>query len=361
MQTKRYTRKNTSITISVFYENYQLNKYNMDPPYQRDMNIWSDKQKSFLIDTLFKNFPIPPIFLEQKIDSSTGKTNYDVIDGKQRLTTIAAFIEGTIKLPRTFGNDDYGLDILNNKTFNEIIDLSKSNPNVEVFISDFWAYTMSVEYIEKPDNKVVDNIFDRLNREGSRLNAAELRKSKYYDTNLYNLIFSFRQDILLKEILNKLDRTRLQDISFITEICILILENSIIDGVEKSIDEFFENNVDIISAEKSDSVAEKFRLINSTVSEFNLDYDKYSINGVSHLYAIFYLAYYMVHNQIDVTQELCDKLLGFYIDLRGDQTNENVKLYHASMQSASKYKYSRKKRVKALLSYLDIKFTEASL
>ena len=87
MASNRYYRKSTSITVSNFYEQYQLGKYRFDPPYQRDMNVWDIEQKSFLLDTIFKNFPIPPIFLEQKIDSDTGITNYDVIDGKQRLSS----------------------------------------------------------------------------------------------------------------------------------------------------------------------------------------------------------------------------------------------------------------------------------
>ena len=70
MSSKRYNRKSTSITISVFYENYQLDKYNMNPEYQRDDNVWEMSQKAFLIDTILKNFPMPPIFLEQKIDQS---------------------------------------------------------------------------------------------------------------------------------------------------------------------------------------------------------------------------------------------------------------------------------------------------
>lgn len=164
MNTKRYNRKATSVTISVFYENYQLNKYNMDPPYQRDYNVWEVEQKSFLIDSIFKNFPIPPIFLEQKIDTDTGKTRYDVIDGKQRLSTIAAFIDGKINLPNTFGNDEYGYSKLNGKNFTEIKELANSDEKVANFVADFWSYTISIEYIERPDVKIVDNIFDRLNR-----------------------------------------------------------------------------------------------------------------------------------------------------------------------------------------------------
>ena len=120
MASNRYYRKSTSITVSNFYEQYQLGKYRFDPPYQRDMNVWDIEQKSFLLDTIFKNFPIPPIFLEQKIDSDTGITNYDVIDGKQRLSTIIGFINNEIPLPKEFGNDIYGNNIINGLSFNEI-------------------------------------------------------------------------------------------------------------------------------------------------------------------------------------------------------------------------------------------------
>ena len=53
MASNRYYRKSTSITVSNFYEQYQLGKYRFDPPYQRDMNVWDIEQKSFLLDTNF--------------------------------------------------------------------------------------------------------------------------------------------------------------------------------------------------------------------------------------------------------------------------------------------------------------------
>lgn len=164
---KRYSRKNTNIPISIFYEQFQLNKYNFEAPYQRDKNVWDSEQKSFLIDTIMKNFPIPPIFLEQKIDTSSGKTTFDVIDGKQRLLTIVDFINNNIKLPVTFGNDAYGNKLMNGKSFEELKIIAKDNREVFEYISDFWSYVINIEYIENPDEKVVDNIFDRLNRGGA--------------------------------------------------------------------------------------------------------------------------------------------------------------------------------------------------
>lgn len=350
---KRYSRKTTGTTISLFYEHFQLNKYNFNPPYQRDDNVWDLDQKSFLIDTVMKNFPIPPIFLEQKIDLN-GKTTYDVIDGKQRLTTIIEFIDNNIQLPLTFGTDNYGIDILNGKRFDEIKILSNENEVIKDFISDFWGYVINIEYIENPDYKIVDNIFDRLNRGGERLNSQELRKARYYDSIMYQAIEQLRNDKYMSKMLEKLNKNRLEDISFLTELYLFIKLGKVIDGTEVAIDRYFSEFVDEIDETESKLILDKFERIKNIVISFDLDYDKYKINGVSHLYAIWYLAYFIDEGKIVVDSNLINKINKFYEDLRTDQKNKNTIEYHKSMQSASKYKYSRKRRVNALLGYFKI-------
>lgn len=350
MQNNRYYRKSTSITISNFYEQYQLKKYNMDPPYQRDMNVWDIEQKSFLIDTIFKNFPIPPIFLEQKINADTGITNYDVIDGKQRLTTIIGFIRNEIPLPKEFGNDIYGNKKLDGLTFEQIKELAKLDEEVKSIIADFWAYSISVEYIENPDDKVVDNIFDRLNREGSRLNAQELRKAQYYDSLLYNDIISYRNDEFIRFLTGKLKKNRLEDVSFITELFLMTIKNSIFDGNENSIDNVFSNIIEEYDEELSKKTKDKFERTKDIMEGWNIEYAKYNIEGVSHLYAIWYIALYLVNNNLNSNIE--NKLLEFFADLRGDKKIIQTLNYQQSMQSASRSKYARKKRVNALLEFL---------
>lgn len=356
MGTNRYYRKSTSITISNFYEQFQLKKYKMDPPYQRDMNVWNKGQKSFLIDTILKNFPIPPIFLEQKIDADTGITNYDVIDGKQRLTTIIGFINNEIPLPKEFGNDIYGNKKLNGLYFNEIKELAKEDEEVKTVIADFWAYSISIEYIENPDEKIVDNIFDRLNREGSRLNAQELRKAQYYDSRLYNDIISYRNDEYMKFLTSRLNKNRLDDVGFLTELFLMIIKNTVFDGNEDSIDNAFSDIVD----EYDENLSEKTRLIfektRDLVKEWNIEYYKYNIEGVSHLYAIWYIALYIVQSNVECRVK--DKLVEFYTDLRGDKKIPQVLIYQQSMQSASRSKYARKKRVNALLDFLNLQLIQ---
>ena len=116
---KLFERKSTSLTISEFYDNYTSNKYRFNVTYQRKSGVWSEDKKSFLIDSILKNYPVPAIFLRPCVDNDTGKTVYDVVDGKQRLEAIVNFIENKIALTTYFAEDDF-LDDANLETASEI-------------------------------------------------------------------------------------------------------------------------------------------------------------------------------------------------------------------------------------------------
>lgn len=350
MATKKYKRLSTNITVSIFYEQHSIGKYNYDPVYQRDYNVWDVKQKAFLIDTMFKNFPIPPIFLEQKINR--GKTIYDVIDGKQRLNSIVEFINDGFGLPDDFGKDIYGLEDIAGLKFSQIQELAEVDDNVAEFVDTFWSYVINIEYIEKPDEKIVDNIFDRLNRGGERLNPAELRKARYYDSALYSAITRVRKNPASSPILKKLDAIRMQDVSFLTEIFLLIKSNGVIDGVEKEIDRLFENYVDDVDEREASDLENQVIDVLSVFNDMDLDLEKYRIEGSSHLYALVFLSWYFAKNNIEVDAQIKNRINSFYSELRSHKKDEYIEIYSKSMQSASKFKYSRKRRVRALLNYL---------
>ena len=356
MGVNKYKRTSTNTTISIFYEQHSLNKYNYDPPYQRDYNVWDDIQKSFLIDSIFKNFPMPAIFLEQKIQK--GKTSYDVIDGKQRLNTIIQFIESMVSLPMDFGTDEYGYTKMNGLKMSEIELLAETDESAKELLNSFWSYVINIEYIEQPNEKIVDSIFDRLNRGGERLNGAELRKAKYYDSVLYQSIFKTACNKALAPLIKRLDKTRLEHVSFITELYLLTYTNEVTNGVEKDIDKQFEKYVDEIDNEKANEVEEKVEIIANVVNSFNLNYDTYSIAGTSHLFAIYYLALVLYNHEENNYDYVSNKLNEFYLDLRNEKKNEFVNIYSASMQSASKYKSSRNKRIRELLGYMGYTWDE---
>ena len=71
-------------------------KYNFDLPIQRRAGIWKPKEKSLFIDTLLRNYPIYPALVNKHSDTK----EIDVVDFKQRFTTIAAFANDEFKLSK---------------------------------------------------------------------------------------------------------------------------------------------------------------------------------------------------------------------------------------------------------------------
>ncbi|KAK0209877.1 hypothetical protein IW262DRAFT_1415692 [Armillaria fumosa] len=84
----------TTYTAQALYEQILTNDINLDPEYQRDV-VWTQQKQTGLIDSVLRNFYIPPIiFAVNTFDDGTETKT--CIDGKQRLTSIHRFMDGLI-------------------------------------------------------------------------------------------------------------------------------------------------------------------------------------------------------------------------------------------------------------------------
>ncbi|KDQ53547.1 hypothetical protein JAAARDRAFT_136960 [Jaapia argillacea MUCL 33604] len=83
---KRYTAK----AVHTFIHEGLID---VNPPYQRDV-VWPESKQTGLIDSIFRNFWIPPIVFA--ITNQDGEEVRVCVDGKQRLTSIQKFIDGHI-------------------------------------------------------------------------------------------------------------------------------------------------------------------------------------------------------------------------------------------------------------------------
>lgn len=341
-------RESNTISLASFWENEQLHKYNYNPGYQRD-SVWSDEKQAFLIDSILKNIPIPPIFLHQIIDNDTGKTTYDVIDGKQRLTSIIRFIEGEISAASE-DEDSPLFDInISGLSFD---DLKKSeNENIR---KQFWRYSIPIEYVDTSNKNIIDAIFDRLNRNGEPLEGQELRRANYYGTNVLDTIEELSKHPFWVKRLKGIDTKRMEDREFISEILFYQLESNYFGSDQKVLDAFYkkyamETNELYWAKERDD-----FIIYSKYMSDLNLDYVDFKIVGVSHLYALWCLSIYLFKKDIN-SKDVKENLINFYTQLRTDpEGNKYTKQYKKSMSSGTKGKSARTKRVEALIEYLNV-------
>ena len=76
-------------TIQTIYSQIKAGNIDLNPKFQR-RNAWQDSRRSKLIESIIMGYPIPEIVLAE---DPSRKKSFIVIDGKQRLLSIAGFID----------------------------------------------------------------------------------------------------------------------------------------------------------------------------------------------------------------------------------------------------------------------------
>src|SRR5258705_13901390 len=95
-------RRPTTQDITWLIDLARKGQLDLDPPYQR-RSVWTRGDRQFFLDTIFRNYPSPAIFLHKTIDDA-GKATYHVVDGKQRTQTILDFVNDRIRISKDFGD-----------------------------------------------------------------------------------------------------------------------------------------------------------------------------------------------------------------------------------------------------------------
>lgn len=157
----------TDWTVETLVNQIKKGRIELSPEFQR-REAWTLKAKSLLVESIILNFPIPAITLAER----DGK--FIVVDGKQRLTTIAQYLG---EMPGTKYNSFKlsGLAQLKHLNSQNYSDLNKSSSKD---CSSLENYPIRTNIIRGWKNdSVLFNIFHRLNSGSVKLSPQELRQS----------------------------------------------------------------------------------------------------------------------------------------------------------------------------------------
>lgn len=211
----------TTHRISEFHKWNKEKSLEIAPPFQRKP-VWSDKNRSYLIDTILHQLPVPEIYIQVKTDKS-GNTKYIVVDGQQRMRAILDFIEGEFELLESESNDFGGKD------FQSLSDGIKK---------DFWDYPLVTRELKTDNDDEIRHIFKRLNKYVVPLNAQELRNATFRG-EFINLMNNLAEDDFWidNKIASPNDVRRMRDIEFISELFVAMMEG-VQDG-RKNLDNFY--------------------------------------------------------------------------------------------------------------------------
>lgn len=212
-------RRVTTQDISWFLDLHRNEQLDLNPPYQR-RSVWTLKDRKFFLDTIFRGYPCPAIFLHKSIGEG-GKQIYHVVDGKQRLETIIKFVNNSISI-----DNDFGDVTLDGKKWRNL----EGSQDIK---TKFWDYILSVEFINTIEGTIINEVFDRINRNARKLERQEMRHAKY-DGWLITKAETESEEIIWEElgVVNKARIKRMKDVQFISELLIVILRKRI-DGFDQ--------------------------------------------------------------------------------------------------------------------------------
>jgi hypothetical protein len=238
-------RRPTTQDITWLLDLHRNGQIDLEPPYQR-RSVWTPKDRRFFLDTIFRNYPSPAIFLHKNI-SDDGNVKYFVVDGKQRLQTIFGFVANKLRMA-----PDYGDVRLDGKRWRDL--------NTEAELKHrFWNYQVPVEMIDAREGDLVRNVFDRLNRNSRRLTPQELRHAKFEGWFITRAEAEGNdEDWVRLGISTRARATRMIDVQFLSELMGVVLKKEPLGFGQERLDELYAefedlNEIDDFNEEEFDS------------------------------------------------------------------------------------------------------------
>lgn len=222
----------------------------LTPSFQR-RSVWKPKAKSFLIDTLIRDLPVPILFIRQRVEVGTIEPIREVVDGQQRLRTVLAYIEPGLIKDFDEATDRFTILRAHNPELagQRFLDLPEEASSA-LLDYEFSVHVMS----EDTSDAEVLEVFARLNATGTKLESQELRNAAYYGefkTSMYSLALQQLNRWRSWKLYNEGDIARMREVEGTSDLVLLIMggiqarSSQILDSAYLKFDDAFPDRVEV--------------------------------------------------------------------------------------------------------------------
>ena len=98
---------NQRIPVVDFCNDIKSNEVRINRNYQRSDKVWPPAAKSFLIETILLDYPIPKLLLSQHTNLRTRRSHKEIVDGQQRSRAILSYFDGEFRISRHSEEDRF--------------------------------------------------------------------------------------------------------------------------------------------------------------------------------------------------------------------------------------------------------------
>ncbi len=225
-------------SINDFREWDDRKELELTPKFQR-RSVWSDKARSYLMDTVIRGYPISKVFMRHDVDPKTKKSLREIVDGQQRIRTILNYLQDGFKISKIHNKEHGG------KYYSQLPDPLQRH---------ILHFEVSVDVLLGANDTEILNTFARLNTYTVKLSAQELRNAKWFGIfkqTVYALGYEYMNFWLSNKILSERDVARMIEAELASELVIYLIDGiqdrKKIDDYYRQYDEAFKNRKNIIN------------------------------------------------------------------------------------------------------------------
>ncbi|GAB3927277.1 DUF262 domain-containing protein [Mucilaginibacter myungsuensis] len=178
----------------------------IQPKFQRRRRSWPLTAKTWLIDSIINNFPIPVIYTREFYDESNQRVR-EIIDGQQRITTIIEFLNNEWVLSNNISDDS-----LVGATFSQL-----PLENQQRILS----YELVIQALRDVTDPDVIAIFSRINSFSQPLNKQERRNAEFsgeFKQLVYSLSANYYIFWIKNKIFNDTQIGKMDEALFVSEV-----------------------------------------------------------------------------------------------------------------------------------------------
>ena len=155
----------TSYTVADYCKDINNGDVVVNRDYQRSDKVWPPAARSYLIESILLEYPIPKLFLYPKTDLKSKRTIKEIVDGQQRSQAILDFYNNKLRIsPKSNIPEARG------KLYRQLD---------EELQSDFLTYGLSVDLLQQATPEEIRESFRRINSYTVPLNPEEIRHAVY--------------------------------------------------------------------------------------------------------------------------------------------------------------------------------------
>lgn len=215
------------MSVADYCHEYNNGNIKVNEQYQRNVGLWTSQAKSFFIESILLEFPIPKLYLHVRIDLKSRKQTKEVVDGQQRTQALVSFFNNKQRLTSNIDTEELrGL---------------KYSQLSEDWQSRFLSYSLPIDQFPVAGDEEVQDAFRRMNANNVPLNDEEQRNARFqgpFKWFIIQVADEYKTTFRTIGLFSRRDLARMADLKLYAEI-VLGIDQGFVTVKGKQLDDLY--------------------------------------------------------------------------------------------------------------------------